>query len=393
MKTGALRAASYRYPRPMRWLVFGTYDKGRHPRVGVMIEGLRAAGDGVVEVNTPLDLDTAARVELLRQPWRIPFAIGRLAKCWIQLARRSSGTDVDAVLVGYFGHLDVRLARTLFRRTPIVLDHLISLAGTAADRGLATPRGPMERTLAAIDRGAIRAADLVVVDTEEHAAVAELDKVVVVAVGAEDDWFAARPAGPANLSRGGLRVVFFGLFTALHGTATLGRALGELAGADIEFTIIGTGQDSAECRRLAAGNAKVTWLDWVSRAELPALVAAHDVCLGIFGTTDKAGNVVPTKVYQGAAAGCAIVTADTGPQRRVLKDAAAFVPAGNSSALADVLRQLAADPPRLAELRSAAACRADSAFRAVSVVAPLRDRLALFSANVAVRCAQGTRVK
>ena len=43
-------------------------------------------------------------------------------------------------------------------------------------------------------------------------------------------------------------------------------------------------------------------------ADLPALVAGHDVCLGIFGTGDKALRVVPNKVFQGAAAGCAIVT-------------------------------------------------------------------------------------
>ena len=45
------------------------------------------------------------------------------------------------------------------------------------------------------------------------------------------------------------------------------------------------------------------------------MVASHDVCLGIFGDTDKALSVVPTKVYQGAAAGCAVVTSDTAPHR------------------------------------------------------------------------------
>ena len=52
--------------------------------------------------------------------------------------------------------------------------------------------------------------------------------------------------------------------------------------------------------------------------EGPALVAGHDVCLGIFGTGVKAQLVVPNKVYQGAAAGCAVVTSDTAPQRRAL---------------------------------------------------------------------------
>jgi glycosyltransferase involved in cell wall biosynthesis len=119
----------------------------------------------------------------------------------------------------------------------------------------------------------------------------------------------------------------------------------------------------------------VTWLDWVDGADLPSLVAGHDVCLGIFGTTAKARNVIPTKVFQGAAAGCAIVTSDTAPQRVALGDAAVYVPAGSADALAAALASLADDPPRLSLLRAAAARRASVEFTAAGVVAPLRERL------------------
>ncbi len=104
------------------------------------------------------------------------------------------------------------------------------------------------------------------------------------------------------------------------------------------------------------------WLDWVPAAELPALVAAHDVCLGIFGTGDKALRVVPNKVFQGAAAGCAVVTSDTAPQRRVLGDAAVLVPPGDADALADALLGLAGD-------REAAGRAAAHAARALAVEA------------------------
>jgi glycosyltransferase involved in cell wall biosynthesis len=96
------------------------------------------------------------------------------------------------------------------------------------------------------------------------------------------------------------------------------------------------------------------------------------VCLGIFGTTAKARNVVPTKVFQGAAAGCAIVTSDTAPQRGALADAAVYVPAGSADALAAALASLADDPDLLHRLRSAAARRAASEFTAAGVVNPLR---------------------
>jgi glycosyltransferase involved in cell wall biosynthesis len=81
------------------------------------------------------------------------------------------------------------------------------------------------------------------------------------------------------------------------------------------------------------------------------------VSLGIFGTTSKARHVVPTKIFQGGAAGCAIVTSDTPPQRAALGDAAVFVPPGDAPALATALRQLATDRQRLAELRAAGYAR------------------------------------
>ena len=139
--------------------------------------------------------------------------------------------------------------------------------------------------------------------------------------------------------------------------------------------MIGRGQDEAETKRAAAGNQSVRWLDWVPAAELPALVAAHDVCLGIFGTGDKALRVVPNKVFQGAAAGCAVITSDTAPQRRVLGDAAVLVPPGDPAALADALLRLADDREALLKLRHAARQLAAERFTPEQVVGPLTDRL------------------
>ncbi|HEV2089041.1 MAG TPA: glycosyltransferase, partial [Cryptosporangiaceae bacterium] len=345
----------------MRWLAFGTYDVRRHPRVAVLIEGLRAHGDEVVEVNVPLPLDTAGRVAMLRQPWRLPLLAAKLLRCWRLLAiraRRERRNPPDAILVGYMGHFDVRLARLLFGRTPIALDHLVSAAGTAHDRGLAGSDGLKSRLMRRIDAGALGSADVVIVDTPEHEqalpAVAAVNSVVVP-VGATEAWFAAGAAsagGPEDADGAGsrpLRAIFVGLFTPLHGTPALGEALAALTDEPgVEVTMVGTGQDHAACRERAGANPRVRWLNWVAGDELPALVAAHDVSLGIFGTTDKALKVVPTKVFQGAAAGCAIVTSDTPPQRAALGEAAAFVPPGDGVALADVLRRLAGDRTELA---------------------------------------------
>ncbi len=364
--------------------MFGTYDVRTHPRIGVLVEGLRANGDEVVEVNVPLGIDTAGRVAMLRQPWRLPRLALRLARCWALLAVRGrrawSRQRPDAVLVGYLGHFDVRLARLLFRRAAIVLDHLIFAADTATDRGESSSW--KMRLLGALDRRALASADLVLVDSEEHAAMVPPElagRALVVPVGAPASWFAAgaaAAAGGAPAGPGPLRVVFFGLFTPLQGAPAIGAALGELAGdPQIRVTMIGQGQDRAETERLAAANPRVEWVDWVSSAALPAVVAGHDVCLGIFGTGAKARRVVPNKVYQGAAAGCAVVTSDSRPQRAALGDAARFVPPGDPVALAAVLRELAADRTALEKLRTAARDRAQDRFAAPAVVGTLRTRM------------------
>ncbi|MEG3614334.1 glycosyltransferase [Isoptericola haloaureus] len=387
-------------------VAFGTYDAARHPRVGVLVAGLRAHGYRVDELNRPLGFSTAERVRMLRQPWRLPLLVLRLLTCWLALVRddvghrRADGAP-DAVLVGYLGHFDVVLARLLHPRTPVVLDHLVFAADTATDRGA---RGLRVRLLHGLDRLALACADVVVLDTDEHRALLPASPrrraslflrnrprnpeeqrrstgqgAVVVPVGAPDGWFEASDGGtPAGTDP--LRVVFFGLFTPLQGAVTIAEALADAlpraaaTGRPIEATLAGHGQDHAAALAALAGTPGVTWLDWVEPAELPALVADHDVCLGIHGTTPKALRVVPTKVFQGLAAGCVVVTSDTPPQRRLLGDHLELVPPGDAAALADRLVALT-DPAELAAARRRADAGRD-AVRPAAVVGPLVDALA-----------------
>jgi glycosyltransferase involved in cell wall biosynthesis len=362
----------------MRTIIFGTYDTAMHPRIATIAEGLAARGFDVTECNIPLGLTTADRVDMLAKPWKAGGLVVRLASRWFGLAAKARGLGrPDAVVVGYLGHFDVHLARLLYRRgrVPLVLDHLISAANTAKDRRL--DGGLKTKVLRLIDAAALSAADIVVVDTEEHREIVPekyQSKVVVVPVGAPAPWHEAAVEPSADFS-GPLKVVFYGLYTPLQGTPVIGAALGRIAGAPVEVTMIGRGQDEAATKQAAAANTSVRWLDWVPAAELPALVASHDVCLGIFGTGDKALRVVPNKVFQGAAAGCAVVTSDTAPQRRVLGDAAVLVPPGDPAALADALLRLAGDREALLKLRHAAHQLAAERFTPEQVVGPLADRL------------------
>ncbi len=364
----------------MRVLAFGTYDAKVHPRVAVLLEGLRAHGHVVDEANEPLKLSTAQRVATLRQPWRLPLLVARLGRSWWRLIRVArSAPRPDVVLVGFLGQFDVLLARLVFRGVPIVLDLLVSAEETALDRGVTN--SALVRVLRTLDRAAIGSADLILVDTDEHRSLVgtrRQEDTVVVPVGAPDLWF-LEPRGAVAPP---LRVVFFGLFTPLQGAPIVGAALRLLADQPIEITMIGRGQDYDETVTAAGDRARVTWVDWVPSDDLPAAVATHDVCLGIFGTGQKARSVVPNKVFQGMAAGLAVVTSDTPPQRRLLGGAAVFVPPGDPGELASALRGLAGDPGRVTELRRAAAAHARATMTPTAATQVLANRLAsLISAD------------
>jgi glycosyltransferase involved in cell wall biosynthesis len=356
-----------------RVLFFGTYDVRRYPRVRVLQEGFSALRDEVLECNVPLRLDTAARVRMLRRPWLVPQLAAKLAATWLRLIVRSRRfRRVDLVVVGYMGHFDVHLARLLWPRTPVALDHLVSARDTALDRRVSSRW--LVRLLERLDRAAVKAAHFPCVDTAEHrerVCAAARGRSVVVPVGAPSAWFYP----PVRHASERVRVVFFGSFAPLQGAPVIGEALRLLADDDrFAFTIIGRGQDY-EQTRAAAGAANVEWIDWVEPEYLPYLVACHDVCLGIFGTGPKALRVVPNKVFQGAASGTAIVTSDTPPQRQELGDAAVFVPAGDASALAAELRKLAGDQGLLWELRVSAFGRASERFHPAAVIEALNAQL------------------
>lgn len=353
---------------------FGTYDREKHPRAGILLDGLRQLGEDVTELNAPLGFTTAERVEMLGRPWLVYRLVLRLLRQWSALTLRRTRTHhADAVLVGYLGHFDVVLARLLFPRTVIALDLLIFAGDTASDRGVR--KGPKLALLNALDRLAIGCASLVITDTDEHADLlpaASRHKAVVAPVGSPDDWFDE----PSDIQASRLRVLFFGLFTPLQGAPVIGEAIALLPpDAGIEVTMVGSGQDLAETRRRAAGSALITWREWVEPAELRRLLREHHVCLGIFGDTPKAVRVTPNKVFQGAAAGCAILTSDTPPQRRSLGNAARFVAVADPHALAEALLSLSADPTEVHRLRTSASHRAEADFRPRSVAQPVRAAL------------------
>jgi glycosyltransferase involved in cell wall biosynthesis len=311
----------------MRVAYFGTWERG-YPRNDQVVSCLRGAGVEVDEIHVP-----AWRAE---QKFALgPSALPRLALAEARLALRRVSRDVDALIVGYPGQFDLPAAKT--HRRPVVFNAMVSLYDTFVDDRHRFAEGSLPaRALRALDRFAFRSADLLVSDTAANAAAmakfAGLDRVEFCFVGAEEHLF--RPAWRPPTE---FHVLFVGKLIPLHGLRAILDASRLLP--HVPFRVVGSGQEEA---LLGERPPNVEHVPWVEYERLPEEYERAGCALGIFGTSAKAGRVIPNKVFQALASGTPVVTADTPAVRELLthdRDAL-LVPAGNSRALADAIEQL-----------------------------------------------------
>jgi glycosyltransferase involved in cell wall biosynthesis len=328
---------------------FGTYEPD-YPRNAVLITGLREHGVEVHEFHAALPPLTAAEMAGARGAARLAAGV---AEAHARLLAQHRGRlDIDVVVVGYPGHFMVPFGRLLaaFRHAKLVFDPLVSLLDTfAGDRGLVRPGGAKAAFVHAVDEMAFRLPALVLADTRAHAAYYQQafglarERLAVAPVGALPE---PRADGAARSPSAGepLTVVQYGKWSPLHGADVVLGAAGLMRDEPVRFVLIGEGQLSAELRaRIAAGElTNVEWVGALPQTDLRARTLAADVCLGVFGGSDKAARVVPNKVYDALACGRPVVTADSVGAREWLRDgeSALLTPAGDAAALATALRRL-----------------------------------------------------
>jgi glycosyltransferase involved in cell wall biosynthesis len=164
-----------------------------------------------------------------------------------------------------------------------------------------------------------------------------------VLIGVEQSAFTPTPI-PSRLPAGPLRVLFFGQFIPLHGIETIIGAARLMANESVEWTIVGRGQESQKIDRLLqeVPLPKVCRVDWVEYEVLREWIARADLCLGIFGTSEKAASVIPNKVLQVLASNRPVITRDSPAIRELLSHrppCVYLVDAGNPEALAGAVRE------------------------------------------------------
>ena len=335
---------------------FGAYDPA-YPRNRILRQGLTLEGYEVGE----------ARVRETRAFRRWPALAARFS---------AAARGASVVLVPEFRHKDVPLARALCGRRMLVFDPLVSRVDTLVeDWRLHAPGSAQARWNAWIDRIALSLPDRVLCDTWAHGRLFETlgarrDRLRRVLVGAEDAFFAVPPRDIESE----VRVLYLGGFLPLHGVGVLIDALARLEQRrDLppwRATLAGRGIEWERSRQSARerGLARVEFPGPVDYAEAPRWMAASDVVLGAFGAGEKAGRVIPHKVYQGLAAGRAVLTGAGEGLNEVFEPGVHLeaVTRGDAAALAGALGELIADRDRR-ELRARAGRE-----RALEVASPRR---------------------
>lgn len=292
----------------MRVCFLGGYDAS-YPRNAILRKGLAANGIAVLECRVSPSFKFWLRYPLLFFRYFQHFG------------------KHEVFVVPEFGQKDMPLARILsiLTRKKVVFDPLAPRYETKIlDRGRGSPGSLMAWWNHTIDSWSFRFSDLVLADTQAHKDyyINEYGlspaKIAVLPVGFDDAVFkplkSSKPEGYTQPSRQ-FSVLFIGSFLPLHGVDSIARAAAILSGrgVSIHFKIVGSGQTMPGVRRLVEkrGLTNIVFEGWSRSDEIPGKIDKADVCLGIFGRTEKAARVVPHKIFQAIAMRKPVITAST----------------------------------------------------------------------------------
>lgn len=267
---------------------------------------------------------------------------------------------VDLVWLPCFRQRDLAAARRWSRRqdVPLIADPLISAYDKQVfERGKFAEGSAHAERLRAWEGALLRSADCVIADTPAHAEYFSKTfdispaKLHVIHVGAEAALFRATPMPAYDGSRL-LEVLFFGSFIGLQGPEVIVEAARCYQGPPVRWTLLGDGPLKAECQWRAQGLSNVAFEPWIAYEKLPARIAQADIVLGVFGASNKAGRVIPNKVFQALACGRPVVTRAGASYPPELQGDSGIVwlPPGDALALAQGVAELAGHAEQLALL-------------------------------------------
>lgn len=249
--------------------------------------------------------------------------IGKYIAMAYQLARLR---QYDVVFVGFPGHLSSIVARFVTRK-PIYFDAFISLWDTYVDdrRAVASP-SILARWYRLIDRLSCRLATKVIVDTPQHcdyfarSVHVSSEKIYSVIVSTDTDLFV--PA-PVNVPINPFIVFWHGKYTPLHGVEYIIDAARLMDDRSVAFQLLGGGmlRPHIEQKIKQYGLLNINLLPSVAYEQLPSHIQKANLCLGVFGSSEKVQRVVPNKIYEYLSCGKIVITRESLACREILNGA------------------------------------------------------------------------
>ena len=274
-------------------------------------------------------------------------------------ARASGPADVVVVSSPTFFSIGSGWLLARLKRARLVVEVRDLWPAIFTELGVLTNRrviGLLER----LELAAYRAADQVVVVTEGFrddltGRGVPPAKVHTIRNGVEAHMFnPAAPAAPGLRGRlgagpGDCLVLYAGTHGISQGLPGIAAAAAWLAGQPVRFAFVGEGADKARLERRVRelGLDTVTLLPGVPHAQVPALLAAADICLVPLRDLPLFATFIPSKMFEYLAAGRAVIGSVAGEAAQILREAGAVVvPPEDAGALASAIGELAADPAR-----------------------------------------------
>jgi glycosyltransferase involved in cell wall biosynthesis len=245
-----------------------------------------------------------------------------------------------------------------------------------SELGVLTSR-PLIRLLEWLELAAYAAADTVVVVSDGFRANligrgVPAGKVHTIRNGVDpaefDPGAAAGPELRAALGAGpgDCLVLYAGTHGISQGLTSVADAAGRLGGESaIRFAFVGEGADKPRLEQQVAegGFGHVALRPGVPHEQVPALLAAADICLVPLRDVPLFSSFIPSKMFECLAAGTPVVGALAGEAAQILREAGGrIVPPGDSAALAEAVRALAADPGRRQEMGRQGRCYVEKYF-------------------------------
>ena len=319
------------------------------------------------------------QVEVVRAQDAHAPALGRSLAVTLSALPLLRKQSYDLVVIGFFGHLIVPVARRL-TSSPILFDAFVSTYDTLInDRQTHSQRSLVSWLARRLDRLACDSADQILLDTQASiqffatALGVSTDRLSRMWVGCEEDLFYPQPEPESGITS----VLFYGSFQPLHGIDTILNAANLLREEkSIRFSIIGQGRQQGAMVKLAQEKnlTQVTFGPPIPYLDLPRLIAGSTICLGgPFGNSEKARRVITGKTYQCIAMGKATIVGDSPANHELLshQSDAWFCEMDNAGALAEAIGVLHRQP----ELRERLGRHARATFMEHASLAALTPRL------------------